>query len=432
MKANKYRSRFSLISSGKGSEEKQIFLVATIEGTEVFYYSGYRIHPENFVKQKVTLKNSTIYVQQVKNNAFNKAGDSASIINARLKELDNASFRVYERNYKDKGIEVSKDEYRKLLQIELGEWPSEGANVNSSIGFFEAYDKYLQESNVSEGRKKLYKVDINKLKTYELTLKNNISFDNFDIDSYKKYISKDRASNTVVVGMKRIKAFYNFCIQNGIINKSPFDKIKFATKIGSEQYNEPVCMTRSELTHLYTIEIRDYRSCLARDMFCLQAAIGCRVGDFLRLTYDNIENDVLVYFPSKTQEYASKVVVPLSKRAKDILSKYKGQSRNNLLMPFLNSIEYNALLKNVFKLAELDRVIIQYDRDKKQEVIYKLWDFASSHLARRTFVDILCQAGEPIHVVASMSGHSETSKAFDRYRRRPEQLQIKAVNRSMD
>lgn len=432
MKTNKYRSRFSLISSGKGSEEKQIFLVATIEGIEVFYYSGYRIHPDNFVKQKVALKNTIVYVQQVKNNAFNKAGDSASTINTRLKEIDNASFRVYERNYKDKGIDISKDEYRKLLQIELGEGNLDDTDVNSSIGFFEAYDKYLQESNVSEGRKKLYKVDIKKLKAYELTLKNKISFDNFDIDSYKKYISKDCVSNTVVVSMKRIKAFYNFCIQNGITNKSPFDKIKFATKIGSEQYNEPVCMTRSELTHLYTIEIQDCKLCLARDMFCLQAAIGCRVGDFLRLTYDNIENDVLMYFPSKTQEYANKVVVPLSKRAKDILSKYKGQSKKHLLMPFLNSLEYNILLKDVFKLAELDRVIIQYDRDKKKEVIYKLWDFASSHLARRTFVDILCQAGEPIHVVASMSGHSETSKAFDRYRRRPEQLQIKAVNRSMD
>lgn len=433
MKINKYRSRFSLISSGKGSEEKQIFIVITINGIEIFYYSGYRIHPDNFVKEKVVLKNSTVFIQQVKNNTFNKAGDRASSINARLKELDSASLRVYERNYKDKDIEISKDEYRNLLQLELGEGESYTTeSTNTPIGFFEAYDKYIKESNSSFERKKLYKVDQKRLRTYELTLKNKITFDNLDIDHYKKYISNGRASNTVVVSMKRLKAFYNFCVQNDVINKSPFDKIKFAAKIGSEQYNEPVCMTRDELTHLYTIKINESKLCLARDMFCFQAAIGCRVGDFLRLTYDNIEDNAIVYFPSKTKEYANKVVVPLSKRAQDILSKYKGKSNKNLLMPFLNSVEYNVLLKTVFKLAELDRVIIQYDRDKKKEVIYKLWDFASSHLARRTFVDILCQAGEPIHVVASMSGHSENSKAFDRYRRRPEQLQINAVNRSMD
>lgn len=432
MKINKYRSRFSLISSGKGSEEKQIFLVATIEGIEVFYYSGYRVHPDNFVKEKIVLKSATIYVQQVKNNTFNKAGDSASTINSRLKNLETASLRIYEKNYKDREIDISKDEFRKLLQCELGEGSPFEISKPNEITFFDAYEKYIIESNVSESRKKLYKVDFKRLKAYELTLKKKITFDNLDIEHYKKYISKDRSSNTVVVGMKRIKAFYNFCIQNEIVDKSPFDKIKFAAKIGSEQYNEPVCMTREELTHLYTISIEDAKLCLARDMFCLQAAIGCRVGDFLRLTHDNIEKDVLTYFPSKTKEYANKVVVPLSNRAKEILLKYKGKSSNNLLMPFLNSVEYNVLLKDIFKLAELDRVIIQYDRDKKQEVIYKLWDFASSHLARRTFVDILCQAGEPIHVVASMSGHSETSKAFDRYRRRPEQLQMKAVNRSMD
>lgn len=42
------------------------------------------------------------------------------------------------------------------------------------------------------------------------------------------------------------------------------------------------------------------------------------------------------------------------------------------------------------------------------------------------------KVGEPIHVVASMSGHSENSKAFDRYRRHPEQLQKESVKRSMD
>jgi len=85
-------------------------------------------------------------------------------------------------------------------------------------------------------------------------------------------------------------------------------------------------------------------------------------------------------------------------------------------------------LRNLFPVGPTDL----YNREKKIEEYKKLYELASSHLARRTFVDILCQAGEPIHVVASMSGHSENSKAFDRYRRRPEQLQINAVNRSMD
>lgn len=140
----------------------------------------------------------------------------------------------------------------------------------------------------------------------------------------------------------------------------------------------------------------------------------------------------LSYFPSKTKEYANKVIVPISSRANEIIEKYKNREKDNLIMPFLHPNDYNEQLKLVFRIAELDRKIIQFNRDTGKEEISPLYNLATSHLARRTFVDILCQAGEPIHVVASMSGHSENSKAFDRYRRRPEQLQKDAISRSMD
>lgn len=98
----------------------------------------------------------------------------------------------------------------------------------------------------------------------------------------------------------------------------------------------------------------------------------------------------------------------------------------------LNSADYNECLKSIFRIVGLSRKIIQYNHETGKEETLILHEIASSHLARRTFVDILCQAGEPIHVVASMSGHSERSRAFDRYRQRPEQLQKEVVSRSMD
>lgn len=419
----KFKTRFSLISSGYSSSEKQIFLVCTINNKEFFYYSGYRIAPVNFIKEKIA--SAGVCIQQVRKNVFNKSGDSAQKINDRLREMEVCARKVFDSNFAYTGDGIS--EFKMLLQIELGEYKGDDLK---SISFFDVYGKYKDESKVSDNRRRHYVADINRLKEYEKAKKHPLTFDNLNIIDYNKYISNGRTSNTVVTIMKRLKGFFSYCMEESIIKENPFDRINFANKIGTEKYDEPVCMTREELTRLYQFPFPDEDNKLARDMFCLQAAFGCRVGDFLRLTYDNIQDLALTYYPSKTN--GNKVIVPLSMRAKEIIEKYRGKGKDNLIMPFMNSVHYNEKLKSVFKKAGLDRKIIRYSHETNKEEILILHEIASSHLARRTFVDILCQAGEPIHVVASMSGHSERSKAFDRYRQRPEQLQKDAVVRSMD
>lgn len=426
MEIKKYLVRFNLISSSKDKEEKQIYLITTIDGIKVYYYSGHRIKPDNFVIDK----KESIY--QVRKNTFNQAGVPASTINSRLRELENASLVVFEQNFKGRDMEFSKDEFKRLLQIQLNEYEEIQDSNTIGFGIFEYYEKYKNEAKVSDGRRRHYTADIKRLREYEKSKKKPITFDNLDIIDYNKYISEGRVANTVVTIMKRLKGFFSYCKMESIVKENPFDRINFAAKIGVEMYAEPVCMTRSELKKLYETKMPNELTNLVKDMFCLQAALGCRVSDFVRLKTDNIDNDLLTYFPSKTKEYANKVIVPLSERAKIIISKYKGKAKNGLLMPFLHPNEYNEQLKPVFRIAKLNRKVIQYNREKGIEEISELCELATSHLARRTFVDILCQAGEPIHVVASMSGHSENSKAFDRYRRRPEQLQKVAVNRSMD
>ena len=429
MNISKFRTRFSLISSGKDREEKQIHLICTIDGNEVFYYSGYRVFPKNFIKGKSEIGGSAIYIQEVKKNTFNKAGDPSSRINTRLKELEIASQSVFDRCFNGQPYEVfSKEEFKRLLRIELGE---EIEEKPVEVIFFDVYEMYQKTAKLSDERLKHIKSDIKKLRGYEETLKNKLNERNLDPVKYKKYLLLTLSENSVVSILSRLRAFFNYAKKAKFFSASPFDSLSFSEDIGTEQYSEPICMTREELAQLYTATIPKHLE-LNRDAFCLQAALGCRVGDFMRLTYNNIQDDQLVYFPSKIDDYVKKVVVPLSNRAKEILAKYKGKDKKDRIMPFVNSVQYNEDLKDIFKIAKLNRVVIKYNRDKKKEEYFKLHELASSHLARRTFVDILCQAGEPIHVVASMSGHSENSKAFERYRRRPEQLQKNAVSRSMD
>lgn len=428
MVIRKYKTRFSLITSGKNNEEKQIFLVVTIQGFEVFYYSGYRVHPKNFIK-----RSKDNYIEQIKPNTFNKSGESSTTINARLRELENAALIVFDRNYKGRDIAFSKDEFKKHLQIELEEYIKVSTDTEErTTNLIDLHNQYIESLKEKGSYQRYHQADNNKYVKYSTHIKSDLDINTIDILHYSKFLSKTLSGNSLVTNMKRLRAFYTWLKTKKHIESSPFNDINFSDEIGTEVYDEPVCMTRDELTQLYFYKPKTIHKTIVKDMFCLQAALGCRVGDFTRLKYSNIQNEQLVYFPTKTREYSDKVVVPISTRAKEIIEKYKGHDRGDLIMPFMNAAEYNETLKVVFEDAELNRVVVQYDREKKKETFAKLHELASSHLARRTFVDILCQAGEPIHVVASLSGHSEHSKAFDRYRRRPEQLQIKAVSRSMD
>ena len=55
-------------------------------------------------------------------------------------------------------------------------------------------------------------------------------------------------------------------------------------------------------------------------------------------------------------------------------------------------------------------------------------EVASSHMARRCFVGNLYQKVQDPALIASMSGHSEHSKAFSRYRKIDDELKKKVVN----
>ncbi|TFD97479.1 hypothetical protein E2605_07375 [Dysgonomonas capnocytophagoides] len=428
MELKKYNARFNLISSAKDKDEKQIFLIATIEGIKVYYYIGHRVKPENFVK----IKDQDTLSWQVRKNTFNKIGEPASTINSRIRELENAAQIVFEQSFKGRDIPFSKDDFKKYLQIALGEY--EEAKIPEAISernIVKLHDLFIVKLKEQGKYYRYHQADNNKLVKFTSEYHQS-NPETIDIIKYYKFLLDGRTLNTSITLMKRVRRFFNWMQKEKYINRNPFDEIDFSEEFGTEVYSEPICMTRDELTKLYNFNPDSDHKHIVKDMFCLQAAIGCRVGDYLRLTYNNIQNNILTYYPEKTDENLVKVVVPLSARAIEIINRYKGKTVNNLILPFMNSVEYNETLKVVFKDAEINRIVIWYDRDKKKEISAPLHEIATSHLARRTFVDILCQAGEPIHVVASMSGHSENSKAFDRYRRRPEQLQKEAVNRSMD
>ena len=167
---------------------------------------------------------------------------------------------------------------------------------------------------------------------------------------------------------------------------------------------------------LYHYELNSERLSIQRDIFIFQCLVGCRVGDLMRLTWDNVIGDDLHYIPAKTCKNNPKtIVIPLHEIALAIIKKHKKPGRNALL-PFVSKQQYNEDIKSMLTLAGITRKVVIVDPTTGQEVSKHINDIASSHMARRTFVGNLYNKVKDPDLIGSLSGHVEGSKAFARYR----------------
>ncbi len=156
-----------------------------------------------------------------------------------------------------------------------------------------------------------------------------------------------------------------------------------------------------------------------RDIFIFQCMVGCRVGDLLKFTYDNLTGNVLAYVPHKTRDNSMslQVTVPLNETALRIVKKYEDYpGRNGKLLPFISAQKYNDDIKSVFTLCGITRKVPVLNKVTDEYEMRPLNEVASSHMARRTFIGNLYKKVKDPSLIGKLSGHVEGSKAFARYR----------------
>ena len=192
---------------------------------------------------------------------------------------------------------------------------------------------------------------------------------------------EQRGHNAVIAIMKRLRAFFNWCVKRGYITRTPFAS---CTSIGAEKYGIPYYITLEERD---TIADRDFSFKKAlevqRDIFIFQCLIGCRVSDLIEMTPDNIINGAVEYMPNKTKGERPEVVrVPLNSRAKALVNKYKGVDEKGRLFPFISTQKYNQAIKDIFTLCGITRVVTILNPKTGEEERKPLNEIASSHMAR--------------------------------------------------
>jgi integrase len=223
----------------------------------------------------------------------------------------------------------------------------------------------------------------------------------------------ERGLNTVCDLMTKFRTMVIWAFDSGHAKTNPFKRYP----VGECVYGTPFYITNEERTRLYEADLSHNKQLeTQRDIFVFQCLIGCRVSDLYKMTYRNIIDGAVEYIPRKTKEdRAITVRVPLSKTAKEIIDRYADYERD-LLFPLIVEQKYNQYIKEAMKEAGITRMVTVIDQKTRLEVQKPIWEVASSHMARRTFIGNIYKKVKDPNLVGALSGHKEGSKAFARYR----------------
>ncbi|MCC8119457.1 MAG: site-specific integrase [Bacteroidales bacterium] len=331
---------------------------------------------------------------------------------------------------------------------------SQSANPQESAGksdFFDAWERFLQVRKLAPKREAVYRTLARALHRYEmhrratadkkyslslktLSLADIYQFEEFfrnehlyyerfpkiylqyPADLRPQHVShkpNERSQNTLTLHIKKIRAFVNWCVREGLMQSSIFDRYE---GVKAEKYGTPWYLTLEERDRIADCDLSDRPALAAqRDIFVFQCLVGCRLSDLKKLTRDNIVDGVLAYVPAKTRDMrADTIRVPLNEKAKALVARYSEADRR--LFPFISDQRYNDAIKEVLAIAEIDRRVLVLNPTTGREEMRPICEIASSHLARRTFIGNLYKRVKDPCIVGSMSGHVEGSRAFARYR----------------
>ena len=236
-----------------------------------------------------------------------------------------------------------------------------------------------------------------------------------------------RGNNTICALFNKLRAFFNWLNEKKITANNPFIGYE---GIVTEKYGTPFYISLEERNQIADFDLSGHpQLAVQRDIFVFQCCIGCRVSDLMKLTSNNIINGAVEYIPQKTRNERQKVVrVPLNARALALVEKYEGVDKKGRLFPFISSQKYNDDIKEIFTLCGITRLVTVTDSVTGEEVQRPINEVASSHMARRTFVGNLYKQVKDPNLIASMSGHVEGSRAFNRYREIDDEVKREVVS----
>lgn len=232
-------------------------------------------------------------------------------------------------------------------------------------------------------------------------------------DIEERFKPRQLTENSINTIFRRIRTVVNWCLKHNITTNDPFATFEMPKVLDSP----PFYLTLEERDKVYYADLSNETPStqVYRDIFMFHCLIGCRVGDLEKMTRANIVDGAVEYIAEKTKNHKPRTIrVPLNDKAKAILAKYADLETR--LLPKINQNIYNRQIKKILKLLGIDRMVTVIANKTREPIQKPICDIATSHTARKTFIGNLYKKVKDPNLVASLSGHTDGSRAFARYR----------------
>lgn len=232
-------------------------------------------------------------------------------------------------------------------------------------------------------------------------------------DTEERFHPRQLTENSINAIFRRMRTVVNWYVKHNLTTNDPFATFEMPKVLESP----PFYLTLEERDKVYYADLSSETPStqVYRDIFMFQCLIGCRVGDLEKMTRANIVDGAVEYIAEKTKHHLPRTIrVPLNDKAKAILDRYSDLETR--LLPKINQNIYNHQIKKILRLLGIDRMVTVIDNVTREPVQRPICDIASTHTARKTFIGNLYKKVKDPNLVASLSGHTDGSRAFARYR----------------
>ena len=206
-----------------------------------------------------------------------------------------------------------------------------------------------------------------------------------DINGFVQFLeSENYQVSTIKRNVSRLKFFLLRASEHDIeVSNSYKERIYFQ----KEEELDGVYLNEKEIESIFKLDLsHDFELDNVRDLLIISCWTGLRISDFLHnLKTENIKDGIISI---KTQKTGAFVKIPVHPQVKSVLDK-----RFGMLPQKIKSDEYNAKLKTVCQLAEIDNMVygkLFNKKTKRKEIgYYKKFLLCSSHIGRKSLVSNL-------------------------------------------
>lgn len=293
-----------------------------------------------------------------------------------------------------------------------------------SINIHHLYTEFLEDyvSKLSPSNKELYEylgkylLEVDKRYKYNLNLHNlNYTF----IQKFKTYLSvvRKNQNRTINLRIAELITFVNWINRKEIKNSI---KTELWQKMDDNSVEDFTCLERKELQAImdYIPDSNQHKATRRReektkDIIIVLSHTGMRVGDLKRINKNNIEDNCIKFFPSKTKRKGIQAIIPITKPVREVLEKYDNRFPS-YAERYVNP-NIRSLCEKIEPLQELVSHTTLVNNEPKKNMVPKYSILDSHAVGRKTFINLCIERKVQLTTIAGMTGHTRIDTIMKHY-----------------